>query len=345
MRVAAAMSGGVDSSVAACLLAEEGLEVVGVTLKVWDDSRCCSLTDADDARRVARRLGIPHYVIDAREAFEEMVIAPFVATSREGRTPNPCVLCNRRLKFGWLAERVHALGCEALATGHYARIETGGDGRRRLLRGMDAAKDQSYFVVPGRAEQLDLLRFPVGEHTKTEIRRIAAERDLPTAAKPDSQDLCFLPKGGVAEFLSGRLGRSEPGEIVDAAGTVLGFHGGLHTLTVGQRKGLNLPSSAPLYVARKEPRTNRVVLAPRDALYADAFSVSGTVWLEPGIEGTEFPCAVRIRSTGALAPCRVSARGSRAEVRLSAPQFAVTPGQLAVFYDEDLVLGSGWIEG
>lgn len=341
MRIAVAMSGGVDSSVAAMLLADEGHEVVGVTMKIWDDSRCCSIDDAGDARRVAARLGIPHFTLDAREAFEERVIAPFLAACRQGLTPSPCVLCNRKVKFSWLAQRARMLGCQALATGHYARIEPGADGLPRLLQGLDASKDQSYFVVPQSLEDLAFLRFPLGGRSKLEIRELAQERGLPVAHKPDSQDLCFLPPGGLLPFLAQHL-EEEPGEVVDLSGKVLGRHRGLATVTLGQRKGLGIASAQPLHVVRKDPKANRVVLGPRDALQNRAFRVSGLVWLEPGAAQGEL--AVKTRSTGALTPCRVRYEGGTARVELAAPQFAVTPGQLAVFYAGRLVAGAGWIE-
>lgn len=341
--MAVGLSGGVDSSVAAALLLDQGLEVVGVTLKIWDESRCCSLSDADDARAVARTLGIPHFTIDAREAFEESVVLPFVSAYGAGLTPNPCVACNRRLKFSWLLDRVRVLGCEKLATGHYARIGVDAKGEPLLLRGLDHAKDQSYFVAPESREVLANLLFPLGGLAKGEVRKIAEAKGLPVAGKPDSQDLCFLPEGGLAQFLSERLGEEAPGEVVDLSGRVLGAHRGVSGYTVGQRKGLGIASTEPLYVLRREVENNRVVLAPREALNASRFFVEGFSWLIDPPKGGALECLARTRSTGRLTQCVLRAEGANAEVELSTPQFAVTPGQLAVFYLEDAAVGAGII--
>jgi tRNA-specific 2-thiouridylase len=260
------------------------------------------------------------------------------------------VLCNRRLKFDWLATRTEMLGCETLATGHYARILTGPDGRRRLCRGLDESKDQSYFVVPDSREQLDRLCFPLGDYAKVKIRAIAAERGLPVAEKPDSQDLCFVPRGALSTFLTRHIGEASPGEIVDVSGRVLGRHEGLHSYTIGQRKGLGISSTQPLHVVGKDVAGNRVILGPREKLFTLAFRVTGTVWLEPEAPSGILACSVKTRSTGGLTPCRVTPSGvmpdsGGAEVALESPQFAVTPGQLAVFYQDGQVLGAGWIEG
>lgn len=337
------MSGGVDSSAAAALLMRQGFDIVGITLKVWDDSRCCSLSDADDARAVARILGIPHFTLDARQPFEEGIIEPFVEDWRNARTPNPCVLCNRRLKFGWLLERAAFLGCEGLATGHYARIERVEGGPDRLLRGKDHAKDQSYFVVPESREILKRLHFPLGGFSKAEIRALAAELNLPVAAKPDSQDLCFLPGGGLAEFLDARLGPDKPGKVVDADGKVLGTHSGMRRITLGQRKGLGVATDSVKYVVAKRADENEVVLGPKEAAMSRNFTVREAVWLVDVAPGA-FRCEVRTRSTGQLTPCEVAPEGGGARVALEKPQFAVTPGQFAVFYDGEVVLGAGWIE-
>jgi tRNA-specific 2-thiouridylase len=242
------------------------------------------------------------------------------------------------------------LGCETLATGHYARILTGPDGRRRLCRGLDESKDQSYFVVPDSREQLDRLCFPLGDYAKVKIRAIAAERGLPVAEKPDSQDLCFVPRGELSTFLTRHIGEASPGEIVDVSGRVLGRHEGLHGYTIGQRKGLGISSSQPLHVVGKDVAGNRVILGPRDALFTRSFLVAGTVWLEPEAPSGSIACSVKTRSTGGLTPCRVTPSGGMpenegADVALESPQFAITPGQLAVFYRDGQVLGAGWIEG
>ncbi|GAB4282422.1 MAG: tRNA 2-thiouridine(34) synthase MnmA [Deferrisomatales bacterium] len=343
MRVAVAMSGGVDSSVAAALLAERGEEVVGFTLKVWEESRCCSLEDVDDARRVARHLGIPFFVLDAHDAFEAEVVEPFVEAYRRGRTPNPCIRCNQRVKFRWLLERAQALGCEALATGHYARLD-GPPRARRLRKGLDPTKDQSYFLVPERPGDLDRVRFPLGGLTKEAVRRMARERGLPVAAKSDSQDVCFVPGGDLAGFLEGRLGPSPPGEVVDRDGVVLGRHRGVHAYTVGQRKGLGISAPVPLYVAHKDAGTNRLTVAPREALLARGLTGEGAVWMAGAPPEGPFACAVKIRSTAHEVPCTVTARGTAVRVRFRTPQFGVAPGQMAVFYKDDTVLGGAWIE-
>ncbi len=343
MRVAVAMSGGVDSSVAAALLREEGHEVVGLTLKVWDRSRCCSLEDAEDARRVATALGIPFYVLDAHRLFEAEVVAPFVESYRRGLTPNPCVVCNRRVKFGWLLERARALGCEVLATGHYARLEGAGESLR-LRKGIDPSKDQSYFLVPGSAGGLDRVRFPLGDMTKAEVRAAAERFGLPVSRKPESQDVCFVPEGDVAGFLETRHGEGTPGEIVDAGGRVLGRHRGLHAYTVGQRRGLGIAAPEPLYVIARETAENRLVVGARGDLLAPGLRAGPPVWFaEP--EGEVLRCEVKIRSTAREVGCRVRPDGSGLTVAFDEPQFGVAPGQLAVFYDGDLVLGGAWIEG
>lgn len=343
MRIAVAMSGGVDSSVAAAMLVDQGHEVVGLTLKVWDRSRCCSQEDVDDARRVARHLGISFYVLNARSTFEEQVITPSVEAYGEGLTPNPCVLCNRRVKFGWLAERSRALGCERLATGHYARLQAGPTGVR-LWRGVDRAKDQSYFLVPEDPRDLERVLFPLGELTKQEVRALAFEKGLPVAAKSDSQDLCFLPDGDLAGFLERRLGTAVPADVVDGEGRVLGRHNGGYGFTVGQRKGLGVSSDRPMYVLRADPARGRVVVGPRSALMSRGLRTARVVWLSPpSLEGP-IACSVKIRSTAPGAPCLLESDERSGQVRFREPQFGVAPGQMAVFYSDDEVLGGAWIE-
>lgn len=341
-RVAVALSGGVDSSTAAALLVEAGHEVIGFTLKVWESSRCCSLDDADDARRVARVLGIPFYVLDARMEFEAEVVAPFVDEYARGRTPNPCVQCNRRLKFRWLLRRAAVLGCECLATGHYARLERAG-GRTRLRKGLDFRKDQSYFLLPEHPEGLEHVLFPLGGLTKPAVRELAARFSLPVRDKAESQDVCFVPEGDLAGFLAGRLGAPSAGEVVDSSGRVLGRHRGIHRYTVGQRKGLGISCAEPLYVLRTEPAANRVVLGTRAEVLGTALSASGAVWLAEAPSGP-LECTVKIRSTAREVPCTVRLEGERVTATLDEPQFGIAPGQLAVFYDGDLVLGGGWID-
>ncbi|WP_025321536.1 tRNA 2-thiouridine(34) synthase MnmA [Deferrisoma camini] len=341
MRIAVAMSGGVDSSTAAALLLEQGHEVVGFTLKVWDRSRCCSLDDVEDARRVAARLGIPFYVLDAHDVFEREVVEPFTAEYASGRTPNPCVWCNRRVKFRWLVERVRPLGCELVATGHYARLEVSG-GRVRLRKGVDPRKDQSYFLVPERPGDLERVRFPVGGLTKEQVRGRAEALGLPVSSKAESQDVCFLPDGDLAGFLERRLGPARPGPIVDPEGRVVGTHRGQWAYTVGQRRGLGISAAEPLYVVRREARENRLVVGPRSALLASEMEVEELVWLH-GVMEEELECGVKIRSTAPEVRCIVRPGPGRARVRFAEPQFGVAPGQFAAFYRGDEVLGGGWI--
>lgn len=342
MRIAVAMSGGVDSSLAAALLREEGHDVVGFTLKVWDQSRCCSVEDAHDARAVAWRLGIPFYVLNALPTFEAEVVGPFVEAYRDGLTPNPCVLCNRRVKFRWLLDRVVAADCEALATGHYARLE-GEPGCRVLRRGLDPTKDQSYFLVPEDRAVLDRLVFPLGHLTKEEVRSQAAARGLPVASKAESQDACFLPAGGLPEFLSSRLGPGRPGEIVDTEGRRLGSHRGLEGYTVGQRRGLGLSSGAPLHVVGKDLAANRLVVGPRASAACRGFTARAPVWLDEA-PTSDLSCSVKIRSTAHGVPCTVEPGGQGLRVSFAEPQFGVAPGQMAVWYEGDRVLGGAWIE-
>lgn len=329
---------------AAALLLEAGHEVVGVTLKVWDRSRCCSLEDVEDARRVARHLGIPFYVFDAHEEFEADVVAPFVEAYRRGLTPNPCIACNRRVKFRWLLSRVLALGCDGVATGHYARLE-GEPGARRLLKGVDSNKDQSYFLVPDDASVLDRILFPLGGRTKEEVRRLAAEKRIPVAQKTDSQDLCFIPDGDLGSFLAARLTGTSPGEIVDREGRVLGHHGGIHSYTIGQRKGLGVAGLEPRYVLRRDATGNRLVVACRQDLYTASLVADHPVWLAAVPESGR--CTVKIRSTARAVGCRVIQQTDGGEPEVSVlfdrPQFGVAPGQMAVFYAGDLVLGGAWI--
>ncbi len=344
MRVAVAMSGGVDSSTAAALLLEQGHEVVGFTLKVWDSSRCCSIEDVEDARRVARHLGIPFYVLDASEVFEAEVVEPFVRAYARGATPNPCIRCNRRVRFRWLVQRAGAVGCERLATGHYARVEARG-GRVRLLRGRDRSKDQSYFLVPEHPADLLRVWFPLGSFLKEEVRERARRMGLPVADKSESQDVCFLPDGDRGAFLASRWGPGAPGPVVDRSGRVLGTHRGVRAYTVGQRRGLGVAAGRPVYVLEKDAEQNRLVVGTRDEAMAPGLTASGAVWLGEGPPGPEFLCTVKIRSTARDVACRVRVEGDRVRVRFEAPVFGVARGQMAVFYRGEEVLGGAWIEG
>jgi tRNA-specific 2-thiouridylase len=352
-RVVAAMSGGVDSSVVAGLLAREGYEVVGVTLQLYDHGAavkkkgaCCAGQDIHDARRVAERLGISHYVLDYEERFRRQVMQDFADSYARGETPIPCIRCNERVKFGDLLTLARELGADALATGHYVRRAMGRHGPE-LHRAADAARDQSYFLFATTRAQLEMVRFPLGDMPKAEVREIAKDLGLAVAAKPDSQDICFVPQGRYSDVVA-RLkpGASEPGEIVDLEGRVLGTHAGIIHFTVGQRKGLGLSGNEePLFVVRLEADAGRVVVGPRDALRTRMVRLAHVNWLADC--GSEpLSCLVKLRSTQGLTPARVTARGDgAAEVALIEGENAVAPGQACVFYEENgtRVLGGGWI--
>ena len=347
MRIVVAMSGGVDSSAAAALLQEQGHEVLGITLRVWSDEgaakcgRCCGPDDIEDARAVARALGIAHYVASAEELFRERVVTPFVQSYLSGRTPVPCVACNEEVKFRFLLDRARALGAR-LATGHYARISSEG-GRHRLFRAKDARKDQSYFLFTlGQGELADLL-FPVGEMSKPEVRALAFRHRLPTSHKPESMEICFVPDGDYAAFVERMAGPQPPGEIVDAEGNVLGTHAGVHRFTVGQRRGLGLGRESARYVQLIDPKRRRVVVGPAAQAQRASFEVQGLHWVDEPPR-PEAPVTIRIRHRHAGARGKISLLGEgRARVELDSPARAVTPGQAAVVYDGEQVLGGGWI--
>jgi tRNA-uridine 2-sulfurtransferase len=347
MRVVVAMSGGVDSSAAAALLVEQGHEVLGITLRVWSYEgaarcgSCCSPDDIDDARGVASKLGIPFYVADAEELFKHRVVQPFVQSYLDGKTPVPCVACNRDVKFDFLLARARALGAR-LATGHYARIERIG-GAHRLLRAADPAKDQSYFLFTLRQEALAELEFPVGGLTKAEVRAIAQRHGLPTSEKPESMEICFVSDGDYAGFVERIAGPQPEGPVVDGRGQVLARHAGVHRFTVGQRRGLGVSAGQPLYVQRIDAGAGAVVVGPAEGLQRSEFTVLQPSWVERSPSPDE-RVQVRIRHRHAGAPARVvSADGNCLRVRTDEPVRAVTPGQAAVFYRGDEVLGGGWI--
>jgi len=362
-RIVIAMSGGVDSSTAAAMLVDAGHDVVGVTLRLYDargtaasiGGRCCGPRDIEDARATAAHLGIPHHVIDESAAFSAAVIDDFVAEYRAGRTPNPCVRCNERIKFGPLLSFVDAVGATALATGHYARLihevkDVGEDGGRgggvALGRARDADKDQSYFLFGVRPEILARVRFPLGDKTKDEVRALARRRGLPNADKADSQEICFIPDGDHVAFLDARGGGGPAGVIVDdQSGAPLGAHAGTHGFTVGQRRGLPA-STERRFVLRIDGATGEVRVGPRDRLGRDRLRVSDVRWLDPRAADAARRCAVQIRHRAAAAPAWIEPSGDGATlVRLDQPAFGVAPGQAAVFYDsDDRVLGGGWID-
>ena len=354
MLVVVAMSGGVDSSVAAALLRREGHDVLGVTLQVWpegEDERrerrggCCGLGAVRDARAVADILDIPHYVFAMREEFHREVVARFAAAYASGRTPNPCVACNEFIKFGALLDKARLLGAEALATGHYARVRRGGDGCWRLHRAADRRKDQSYVLHPLRGEDLPFLRFPLGDRTKEETRGLARSFGLPVADKPDSQEICFVgPQGHAAVVGAERPDAVRPGPIVDAAGHVLGRHRGLAHYTVGQRRGLGLAGPEPRFVIALDALANTVIVGGDGETFAAGCTVRGMHWLAPEPPPPGLRCAAQVRSGSGEHPAVLEAAGGAARVRFLRPVRAVTPGQACVLYAGDAVLGGGEID-
>jgi tRNA-specific 2-thiouridylase len=356
MRIVVAMSGGVDSSVAAALLAEQGHDVIGVSMQLYDQSEgqssfgsCCSIDDLHDARRVAAALNIPHYIMNFEKQFDSKVVSNFVGEYASGRTPLPCAHCNADLKFATLADRARAFDADCVATGHYARVaREEATGRYLLKRGIDGTKDQAYFLFSLTQDQLAQACFPVGDRAKDDVRDYARARQLPVADKPDSQEICFIPDNDYAAFVTSRApDAARPGSIVDEGGRELGRHSGIHRFTVGQRKGLGLsssPNGKPLYVLALNPADGHVVVGPRHALERRTFTASLVNWI---IDEPSAPvrAAVQIRHRHQPAPATVRSLGDgRAEVTFDEPQIAVTPGQAAVFYDEDLVLAGGWID-
>ena len=349
-RIVVGMSGGVDSSVAAALLVSEGHEVIGVTMNLaGSSSRCCSLEDADDARRVADRLGIRFFVANYKDRFRAEVIEPFADAYLAGQTPIPCVICNRRFKFHHLLERARALGADAVATGHYARIAPGADGGApRLLRGVDPAKDQSYFLYDLGPEQLRATRFPLGELHKHEVRDRARELGLGTADKPESQEICFVPDGDYARVVEEIRpeARKGEGEIVDTLGRVLGRHAGVHRFTVGQRRGLGLPGGERRFVVGIEPEKHRVVVGTAPELLRRRAQISGVSWTAGVRPDGPLEARVQVRHRHEPVPARVLPLAeTNAEVHFEEPVRAVAPGQAAVFYSGDEVVGGGTISG
>ncbi len=371
MRIVVAMSGGVDSSVAAALLAEQGHDVIGVSMQLYPSTRdhgahglviprsghatadegqrwgtCCTMDDLLDARRVAATIGIPHYIVNFESQFGEHVIANFVREYVHGRTPIPCSHCNSDLKFAELLDRAKAYDAEQLATGHYARIERDDRGRYHLYRGADNSKDQTYFLFSLTQEQLSRAAFPVGHLDKPSVRAHAERLKLHVTQKPDSQEICFVPDGDYAAFVERQAPEAtRPGTVVAADGRVLGTHAGVHRFTIGQRKGLGLSSSEPLYVTAIHPEAGQVVVGSREDLGRTSLTASTVNWISGEAPSDWRRVTAQIRHRHAAAPAKV--RGTddgRAELEFDAPQTAVTPGQAVVFYDRDEVLGGGWID-
>ena len=355
MRIVVAMSGGVDSSVAAALLAEQGHDVIGLSMQLYDTTggddaersfgSCCSIDDLHDARRVASALNIPHYIVNFERQFDELVVSNFVREYASGRTPLPCAHCNSDLKFATLADRGRGLGADRVATGHYARVERDeATGRFLLRRAVDPSKDQAYFLFSLTQDQLAQAMFPVGDRPKDAVREYARRRRLPVADKPDSQEICFIPDHDYARFVGERVPEVAGGAILHEDGRVLGRHDGIHRFTIGQRKGLGLSGSAPLYVLELKPAGRQVIVGPKASLERTTLTASGVNWiLDEPADVIQVTAQIRHRHQPAAAGVR-ALPNDRAEVVFDAPQVAITPGQAVVFYDGDVVVGGGWIE-
>ncbi|UTW58077.1 tRNA 2-thiouridine(34) synthase MnmA [Kordiimonas sp. SCSIO 12603] len=353
-RVVVAMSGGVDSSVTAALLKEEGYDVVGITLQLYDHGvavqkkgSCCAGQDIHDARRVSEMLGIPHYVLDYESRFKEQVMEDFADSYIKGETPIPCVKCNQTVKFKDLLDTARDLGADCMATGHYVQRLLGEDGKAQLVRGVDSGKDQSYFLFATTQEQIDFLRFPLGHMDKDETRKQAERFGLIVADKPDSQDICFVPEGKYVSVIERlRPGAMEPGDIVDLDGNVLGQHDGIVKYTIGQRRGIGIGGvSEPLYVVKLNPLDKQVIVGPKEALLTREIGVKEVSWIGENVPDDGLDVIAKIRSTRPGVPARLFLeQDGKARIQLNETEAGVSPGQAAVFYHGDRVLGGGWIE-
>lgn len=348
-----AMSGGVDSSVAALLMQKEGYDCIGCTMKLYANEdigiskghTCCSLDDVEDARNVAYKLGMPYYVFNFQDSFKEKVIQKFVECYENAMTPNPCIDCNRYLKFERLYERAKILGCECIVTGHYARIREV-DGKYQLLKGLDNSKDQSYVLYQMTQEELAHTQFPLGEYEKSKARELAEENGLINANKPDSQDICFVPDGDYVAAIKRFSGKEyEPGDFVDMEGNVLGKHKGIVAYTIGQRKGLGIAAKNPLYVCKLDTEKNQVILGSNEDLFSTSVDVADINWISGEAPTKEFTCKVKLRYRMKEQEAVVTPIGAdKAHIEFKEPQRAKTPGQAAVFYDGEVVLGGGIIQ-
>jgi tRNA-specific 2-thiouridylase len=363
--IAVAMSGGVDSSVVAGMLQRQGERVIGLTMQLWNQrrlpeistgastGRCCSLEDVYDARHVAQHLGIPYYVVNFEQRFEEQVVKPFIGEYLAGRTPVPCTLCNNFIKFDQFLEMAEGVGAERIATGHYARIDWNPDtGRWEMRRSADRAKDQTYFLFGLKQDQLARTLFPLGGFEKPAVRQLARELGIPTAAKPDSQEICFVPNGDYAGFIDayfreqGVAPEDHRGELVTSDGQVVGEHAGVHHFTVGQRRGLGVAAGEPLYVISTEPHTRRVVIGRSPEILRSSMRVKDVNWISIAPPAEPVRSEIKIRNKHSAAPATITPGSDQehVEVLFDEPQRAITPGQGAVFYSGDRVLGGGWIE-
>jgi tRNA-specific 2-thiouridylase len=350
-RVVVAMSGGVDSSVAAAILRDQGYEVVGMMLRLWSEpgtesqNRCCTPDSMALARRVAARLDIPFYVIDAKQIFYDNVVSYFKQGYLQGDTPNPCLVCNQRIRWGFLLQHAQALGADYMATGHYVRLRKTEAGSVQILKAVDAHKDQSYVLHVLNQDQLKHAIFPLGEYTKTQVREMARSFGLSVASRPDSQDLCFLGNGDYRNFLRRNLPEvQKPGAILDVEGQPIGLHEGLAFYTIGQRKGLGIASSVPLYVLEKKPKDNALVVGPKEALGKRSFHAKDLNWVSGTPPVSPLRAEVKIRYKAAYASCTAAVQeGNSIQVQLNEPLRDITSGQAAVFYDGEICLGGGII--